>query len=130
MPAVPDTAQSPASVPSRPAGARPANDSGAFSFLDRVFGVDTREVVTEKADEARALVTEKAQEARAKATLARYNLAAAARTHPVLTGLAVIGGIAVIGLLANPATRRAAIAGGSTLWGKYGAKALGLPLKR
>lgn len=135
MPAAPNPAptpaQGPAYVPSQPTGARPANDSGgAFGFLDRFFGADTREVVAEKAGEARALVAETAQDVRAKASVASGNLAATARAHPLLTVLTVVGGIAAIGLLANPATRRAAIAGGSALWGRYGGKALDLLPRR
>lgn len=108
-----------------------ANDGGgALGFLDRFFGADTREAVVEKAGEARAIVAEKAQEARAKAVVAGDSLVATAKAHPVLTVLTVVGGIAAIGLLANPATRRAAIAGGTALWGKYGDKALDLLPKR
>lgn len=113
------TAPGPAYVPSQPNGA--ANDSsGALGFLDRFFGPDTREAVAEKAQDARALVSEKAQDARAKLSVAGSQLVATARAHPVLTALTLVGGIAVIGLLANPASRRAAIAGGTALWSKYG----------
>jgi hypothetical protein len=49
-------------------------------------------------------------------------LLASAKAHPVLSVLAVAGGIAGLVLLANPATRKAAIAGGLTLWKTYGGK--------
>jgi hypothetical protein len=115
-------AQGPAYVHPQSNGA--ANDSGgAFGFLDRFFGPDTREAVVEKAQGARAMVAGKAQDARANLSVARTNLVATAKAHPVLAVLTVVGGIAAIGLLANPATRRAAVAGGTALWGKYGHKA-------
>ncbi|MDB5469723.1 MAG: hypothetical protein JWR84_1283 [Caulobacter sp.] len=118
-------ATGPAYVPARPDGA--ANDSGgAFSFLDRFFGAGAREAVTEKALDARAAVAGRAQDARANLSAAGTNLAATARAHPVLAVLTVVGGIAAIALLANPATRRAAIAGGTALWGKYGDRLPGL----
>ena len=117
------TAQGPAYVPTRFTDGSAANDGGRLSFLDRFFGADTRETVREKAEEARILVAEKTQDARANLSVAGANLVATARAHPVLAALTVVGGIAAIGLLANPATRRAAIAGGTALWSRYGQKA-------
>jgi hypothetical protein len=115
-------AQGPAYVPTRFDDRPAANDGGALGFLDRLFGPDTRQTVVDKAQDARAIVAEKAQDARANLSVAGGNLAATARAHPVLAVLTVVGGIAAIGLLANPATRRAAIAGGTMLWSKYGSK--------
>ncbi len=115
----------PAYVPAQTNGA--ANDSvRPLGFLDRFFGADTREAVTGKALDARDRVVETAQDARANLSVAGTNLAATARAHPVLAVLTVVGGIAAIGLLANPATRRAAIAGGTALWSKYGDRLPGL----
>lgn len=116
------TAPGPAYVPTQFTDGA-ANDGGrTFGFLDRFFGADTRETVIEKAQDARALVTEKAQDARASLTTGGAKLAATARAHPVLTILTLVGGAVAIGLLANPASRRAAIAGGTALWSKYGDK--------
>lgn len=122
-------ATGPAHVPAQPNGA--ANDSGgALGFLDRFFGPDTRGALTEKALDVRDQVIDTAQDARANLSVAGTSLAATARAHPVLAVLTVVGGIAVIGLLANPATRRAAIAGGTALWSKYGRKAQALLPRR
>ena len=115
-------AQGPAYVPTQITDGAAASDGSALGLLDRFFGPDTRETVREKAQEARTLVAEKAQDARANLSVAGSTLAATARAHPVLAVLTVVGGIAAIGLLANPATRRAAIAGGTMLWSKYGSK--------
>lgn len=104
-----------------------ANDGGgALGFLDRFFGADTREAVVSKAQDARDLAVAGTRKARARATVAGNSVVATARAHPVLAVLTVVGGLAAIGLLANPATRRAAIAGGTALWGKYGDKATSL----
>lgn len=119
-------AQGPAYVPNQYTNGRAANDGGALGFLDRFFGADTREAVVEKAQDARDIAIAKTRDARAKASAAGNSVVATARAHPVLAALTVVGGLAAIGLLANPATRRAAIAGGTALWGKYGGKAQSL----
>ncbi len=124
-------AQDPTYVPNAFSDRAPANDGGgAFSFLDRFFGPDTRAAVAETALDARDRVVETAQDARANLSVAGTSLAATARAHPLLAVLTVVGGIAAIGLLANPATRRAAIAGGAALWSKYGHKAQDLMPRR
>jgi hypothetical protein len=90
-----------------------ANTAPPQSFIERIFGSD--QAVALKDD-----LKDRAIEARDNLSLARTNVVAGAKAHPLLTAAAVIGGIAAIGLLANPATRRAAVAGGAGLWSKYG----------
>ncbi|NBB16786.1 hypothetical protein GVN21_15585 [Caulobacter sp. SLTY] len=99
-----------------PAGYRngAANNSTSLSgFIERFFGSDQAVAIKED-------LKGRAVEARDNLNLARTNAVATAKAHPLLTAALVVGGIAAIGLLANPATRRAAIAGGTGLWGKYG----------
>ncbi|HYE44562.1 MAG TPA: hypothetical protein VEA44_02190 [Caulobacter sp.] len=95
----------------RPNGA--ANEAPLGGFLDRFFGGEQATAMKED-------LKDRALEARDTLKTAKTSLMASARAHPLLAIAAVVGGIAAIGLLANPATRRAAIAGGAGLWGKYG----------
>ena len=108
-------AQGPAYVPTQFTNGAANDSAGPLGFLDRFFGADTRETVREKAQDARTLVAEKAQDARANLSVAGNSLAATAKAHPVLAALTVVGGIAAIGLLANPATAPPAIPRGPAL---------------
>lgn len=108
-------------APSNPTPAAPAgyangaatDNSSLSGFIERFFGSDQAVAIKED-------LKGRAVEARENLNVARTNAVATAKAHPLLTAALVVGGIAAIGLLANPATRRATIAGGAGLWSKYG----------
>jgi hypothetical protein len=80
-------------------------------LIDRVMGSDSVGRMREKAKEAKTSLTE------AGATAVET-----AKARPVVSILSLIGGLALIGLLAHPTSRKAAIDGGRTLMKGLGQK--------
>lgn len=81
------------------------------SVLDRLLGSDPAATARDTIDDAKTQLT-----------TAKNTAVATAKAHPVLSLLVLAGAVAAIGLLANPATRKAAIAGGLGLWKTFGSK--------